>query len=216
LNEWLAVGSVAFAVLVVGVSYGALATAAGFPPWLVVALSATVLAASSELLFVGVILSGAAPWIAAMGALLVNLRNGVYGIAAGTFLGHGWRRLAAAHLVNDETVAYAAPRSGAGAQRRAFWTLGMAILLAWPSGATIGVVVGHSLADPSMLGLDAVFPAILIAMLTGSLPDRLALVTITFGAVIAVATTPSVPAGLAPITALAALILPLMLDRRRG
>jgi predicted branched-subunit amino acid permease len=216
VDDWLSVGSVAFAVLVVGVSYGALATEAGFPPWLVVTLSATVLAASSELLFVGVILSGAAPWIAAVGALLVNLRNGVYGIAAGTFLQPGRRRLAAAHLVNDETVAYATPRSGLPAQRRAFWTLGLAILLAWPLGATTGVVVGRSVADPATLGLDAVFPAVLIAMLVDSLHDRQGLVTITLGAVIAVATTPLVPAGLAPIAALAALTLPLTRNPRRG
>ena len=199
--------SIAAAVLVVGVSYGALAVQAGFPPWLTVALAVTVLAASAELLFVGGLIAEVSPLAAALGALVVNLRNGVYGFAASRYLGSGWARLAGAHLINDETVAYASRADGLSAQRRAFWGLGGAVLCAWPLGAGLGTVLGHVVADPAVLGLDAVFPAVLLVMLLGNLRDRRTAVTVAGGAVIAAAAAPLVPGGAAPMVALAALAL---------
>lgn len=215
-GEWATVASIAAAVFIVGVSYGALAIEANLPAWLVVALAVTTLGASAELLFVSVILSGASPVIAACGALLVNLRNGIYGIATAKFLPGGWRQFVGAHLVNDETVGYAATKLTATDQRYAFWRLGLAILVAWPLGATIGVIIGHAIADTSVLGLDAVFPSILIAMLFGSTRDRLSFATVACGALIAIAATPFAAAGVTPVIALASLALPLTLRRRRG
>ncbi|UPO75976.1 AzlC family ABC transporter permease [Arthrobacter sp. Helios] len=203
----LEMGSIAAAVLLVGVSYGALAVQAGFPPWLTIALAVTVLAASAELLFVGGLLAEASPLVAALGALLINLRNGVYGFAASRYLGKGWTRLAGAHLVNDETVAYASRADGPAAQRRAFWGLGGAVLCAWPLGAGLGTVLGHVVADPAALGLDAVFPTVLLVMLLGKLRDRRTALTVAGGAVIAVAAAPLVPGGVAPMLGLAALAL---------
>lgn len=199
--------SIGLAVLLVGISYGALAVEAGFPPWLTVALAVTVLAASAELLFVAGLLADAAPLVAALGALLVNLRNGVYGLAASRYLSRGWRRLAGAHLVNDETVSYASRANGPAAQRRAFWSLGGAILVAWPLGAGLGTVLGHVVADPAVLGLDAVFPTILLVMLLGMLRGRRRGLTVAGGAVIAVAAAPLVPGGVAPMLGLAAVAL---------
>lgn len=210
------VGSIASAVLVVGVSYGALAVEAGLPAWLVIGLAATVLAASAELLFVASVVAGAPPLAAAASALVVNLRNGVYGIAASKFLHRGPNRLIAAHFVNDETVAYATAHHDPPARRRAFWMLGWAILLSWPLGAALGVLLGRIVPDVSSLGLDAVFPAILFAMLLGALRSRQTAAIVACGVVIAVAVTPLVPAGVAPIAALAALGLLFMRGPRRG
>ncbi|MCC3281353.1 MULTISPECIES: AzlC family ABC transporter permease [Arthrobacter] len=203
------ISSLAGAVLVVGISYGALAVQAGFPPWLTVALALTVLAASAELLFVGGLLAEASPMVAALGALVVNLRNGLYGFAASRYLGSGWTRLAGAHLVNDETVAYASRADGLSAQRKAFWGMGGAVLCAWPLGAGLGTVLGN-VADPAVLGLDAVFPTVLLVMLLGKLRDRRTTVTVAGGVVIAAAAVPLVPGGVAPMVGLAALALLLL------
>ncbi|MBD8044477.1 AzlC family ABC transporter permease [Arthrobacter sp. Sa2BUA2] len=203
----LEVVSIAAAVMLIGVSYGALAVQAGFPAWLTLALAVTVLAASAELLFVGGLLAEAAPLAAALGAVLVNLRNGVYGLAASRFLEPGWTRLAGAHLVNDETVAYASRAAGPAAQRKAFWGLGGAVLCAWPLGTGLGTVLGQVVTDPAMLGLDAVFPTVLLVMLLGKLRDRRTALTVTGGAVIAAAAAPLVPGGVAPMLALTALAL---------
>lgn len=207
--------SVAGAVLLVGVSYGALAVTAGLPSWLVVGLAVSVLAASAELLFVGALLAGAAPLVAAVGALLVNLRNAVYGLEAARFLDAGWRRALGAHFVNDETVAYALKHSGSSRQRAAFWRLGSAILLAWPLGAAIGTALGTTLPDVSVLGLDSVFPAVLVAMVMGVVRDRRAALVAACGALIAVVATPLAPVGVAPLLGLTALAI-LLPGRRRG
>ncbi|HAQ60270.1 MAG TPA: branched-chain amino acid permease [Microbacterium sp.] len=192
-------------MLVVGVSFGALASEVGLPAWLVIALAVAVLAASAELMFIASILAGAAPLAAAAGALLVNLRNGVYGIAASRFLHRGWTRLLAAHFVNDETVAYASAQHDSPRRRRAFWVLGWAILLSWPAGAAIGVLLGRALTDVSALGLDAVFPAILFAMVLGAVRSKHAAIIVACGVLLAVAVTPFVPPGVAPLAALVSL-----------
>ncbi|WP_259573213.1 AzlC family ABC transporter permease [Herbiconiux oxytropis] len=205
--------AISAAVLVVGVAYGATAESAGFPPWLVILTAVLVLGASSELLFVGIIAAGGLPWLAVGAALLVNLRNLVYGFSASEFLpGQRPLRLLAAHLVNDESVAFALARPPAR-RLRAFQAVGVAIAIAWPLGAAIGVAVGYIVPDPGILGLDAAFPAIFVAILVGTLSRRTSGPAVA-GATIALAATPFVAAGVAPVLGLAGL-LALVRDRGR-
>ncbi|WP_216695722.1 AzlC family ABC transporter permease [Dietzia psychralcaliphila] len=205
--------AIASAVGVVGVAYGSMASAAGVPPWLVVLAAVLVLSASSELVFIGVIASGGLPWIAVGAGLLVNLRNFVYGFSASAFLpGQGVRRLFSAHLVNDESVAFATAQPHPARRLTAFRAVGVALLIAWPLGAAIGVLVGYVLPDPSRLGLDAAFPAVFVAILLGSVTRR-TVVPAAAGATIAAAATPFVAAGMAPVLGVIGL---LAAARRRG
>ncbi|TFC91944.1 AzlC family ABC transporter permease [Cryobacterium sp. TMT3-29-2] len=205
--------AIASAVLVVGVAYGSAALAAGFPPWLVILAAILVLSASSELLFVGVIAAGGLPWVAVAAALLVNLRNIVYGFSASSFLpAPRIARYLSAHLVNDESVAFALAQPRSGQRLLAFRVAGVAILIAWPLGAAIGVLVGYVVPDPARLGLDAAFPAIFLAILLGSV-KRSTVGPAVAGATIALAATPFVAAGLAPILGLAGLLTAV---RKRG
>ncbi|TCJ75319.1 UNVERIFIED_ORG: 4-azaleucine resistance transporter AzlC [Dietzia maris] len=198
--------AIAAAVLVVGVAYGSAALAAGFPPWLVILVAVLVLSASSELLFVGVIAAGGQPWVAVVAALVVNVRNAVYGFSASSFLPRQrLLRLLSAHLVNDESVAFALAQPQPAVRLRAFRILGVAIVIAWPLGAALGVLIGYLAPDPGRLGLDAAFPAIFVAILIGTCP-RSAVVPAVVGAAIAVAATPFVPAGAAPILGLVGLL----------
>ncbi len=190
----------------VGVAYGSTALAAGIPPGLVILVAVLVLSASSELLFVGVIAAGGLPWVAAAAALLVNLRNVVYGVSASAFLPERRApKLLAAHLVNDETVAFALTEAHPNRRLTAFRILGVAILIAWPLGTAIGVILGYVVPDASRLGLDAAFPAIFVAILLGNV-TRCTAGPAAVGAAIAVATTPFVAAGLAPVLGLAGLL----------
>lgn len=208
MSRALETASIAAAVLVVGVSYGALSAQAGLPAWLTVAMAVFVLAGSAELLFVGALLAGATPLLAAAGAVAVNLRNGVYGLTTQRWLRPGWQRLAGAHLVNDESVAYASALAEPAERPRAFWGMGVAVLCAWPLGAVLGTLLGRLVTDPAVLGLDAVFPTILLAMVLGTPADRRTAQVAAFGVVIAIAVTPSVPSGTAPLIALTALAAP--------
>jgi len=65
---------VCLAVGVVGVSYGSLAMAYGFPLWVPLALSTLVLAGASEFMFIGIVASGGNPLAAALAGLLVKAR----------------------------------------------------------------------------------------------------------------------------------------------
>ena len=60
---------VCLAVGVVGMSYGSLAMAYGFPIWVPFVLSITVLAGASEFMFIGIIASGGNPLAAAAAGL---------------------------------------------------------------------------------------------------------------------------------------------------
>ena len=60
---------VCLAVGVVGMSYGSLAMAYGFPLWVPFVLSITVLAGASEFMFIGIVASGGNPLAAAAAGL---------------------------------------------------------------------------------------------------------------------------------------------------
>jgi predicted branched-subunit amino acid permease len=192
-------------VALIGVSYGVTATAAGFPAWQVVALAVTVLGASSELLFVGLVAVGAAPLVAAAAGLLVNVRNSAYGMAVGPLLRSGPQRLFGAHLVNDETAALATAQPMPSAGGRVFWVCGVGIAIAWPLGAIVGAQLGQVVPDPRTWGLDAVFPAVIAALVLPALCDRPTLVAALTGGLVALLAVPHVPHGLAPVLALGGL-----------
>ncbi|QGW25808.1 MULTISPECIES: AzlC family ABC transporter permease [unclassified Dietzia] len=205
--------AIATAIAVVGMAYGSAASAAGLPPWLVVLAAALVLSASSELVFVGVVASGGLLWIAVGAGLLVSLRNAVYGLSASAFLpDQRAPRLLWTHLVNDESVAVATAPQHPSRRFAAFRTVGIALLVAWPLGAAIGVGVGYVLPDPGQLGLDAAFPAVFVAIILAAVTRRTAAPAVA-GATLATAAAPFVAAGLAPVLGLFGLLTAV---RRRG
>lgn len=203
---------VAASVAVVGVSYGLGAAAAGFPVWQILLLAVAVFGASAEILFVGVLAAGGAPLAAALAALLVNARALPYGMTVGGFLPRGPLRLLGAHLANDETVALALGGATVARRRALFWVSGAAVLTAWPLGALAGALLGAVVPDPSVLGLDAVFPAVLLALALPALREGRAAAAAIAGGVLALTALPLVPLGLAPVLALGGL---LMTGRRR-
>ncbi|SMH29833.1 Predicted branched-chain amino acid permease (azaleucine resistance) [Rathayibacter oskolensis] len=202
-----AIALVGLSVAVVGVSYGLGATGAGFPLWQILLLAIAVFGASAEILFVGVVAAGGAPLAAALAALLVNVRALPYGMAVGGFLTPGRLRLLGAHLANDETVALALGGATPERRRALFWVSGAAVALAWPLGALTGSLLGAVVADPAVLGLDAVFPAVLLALALPALRGARTAAAATAGAVIALAALPIAPLGLAPVLGLAGLLV---------
>ena len=73
----------------------------------------------------------------------------------------------------------------------------------WNLGTVAGVVAGGVLGDPSRIGLDAVYPAFFLGLLVSELRRPGARLISAVGAVIALALTPVLPAGV-PILAAAA------------
>lgn len=200
------VAAIAAAVTAVGVSFGAIATAADLPIWLVSAMSVLVFAGGSQFMAVGLIAAGN-PVAAVFAGLLLNARHLPFGLAiAGTVFDRGWpSRLIGSHLMIDESVAFALAQPDPPARRRAYWLTGGALFVAWNVGTLLGVAVGGAAGDPDMLGLDAAFPAGLIALLLPSLRDRETRRVALLGAAVAVLTTPLLPAGLPVLLALVGL-----------
>ncbi len=197
-----AIALICVSVGIVGVSYGVTAGAAGFTLWQLLALAVLVLGASSEFLFVGIIAVGGSVVAAVVAGLLINSRNFAYGVAAGSFLAPGWRRAVGAHLVNDETVAVSTAQDVTSKRRAAFWLCGVGIALCWPMGAVLGSLLGGVVGDPAALGLDAAFPAAVLALVLPASKEKLTLVAAVVGSVVAVSVSPFLPAGAAPLVAL--------------
>ena len=202
------------AVWVIGLSYGAIAVASGFPVWFPAAQSALVLAGASEFLFIGIVAAGGNPIAASLAGLLVNARHLPYGLALPDVIGQGrgWRRLLGSHVMNDESVVFALAQDDLPRKRAAYWACGLGVLLCWPAGAVLGALIGSAIRNTGAFGLDAMFPAVILALIMPALRDPVRLRAALIGAVIALAATPFLPAGLPVLLALGGT---LVLVRRR-
>ena len=206
------------AVWFIGLSYGAIAIASGFPLWVPAAQSVLVLAGASEFLFIGIVAAGGNPIAAALAGLLVNARHLPYGLALPYMTrpdvtGRGWRRLLASHVMNDESVVFALAQEDLPRKRAAYWACGLGVLLCWPAGAVLGALIGSLIGNTNAFGLDAMFPAVILALIVPARRDRVTVRAALIGAVIALATTPFLPAGLPVLLALAG-VLAVVIDRQ--
>lgn len=198
---------VCLADLIVGVSYGALAHSQGFDFWVPLTLSILVLAGASEFLFIGVIFAGGSPISAALAGLLVNSRHIPFSFAVGNLTGKGGKALLGYHIMNDESVVFGLSQETEKEKRAAFWLCGIGILLCWPIGVVIGEVLGSFVNDTHVFGMDAMFPAIILALSLPALKDKRLRIAAIIGALVAVLTTPYLPAGIPVLLALLSLVI---------
>lgn len=209
-------GAIAVAAFVIGLSFGAIAVASGLPGWLVVAMSLLVFAGGAQFLSVGLLAAGS-PLAAVLGGLLLNARHLPFGLAIPEVFGRRWvPRLVGSHLMVDESVAFAIAQPDPARRRSAYWLTGAALFLAWNVGTAAGVLVGGAVGDPEAFGLDAAFPAGLLALLWPSLRDPVARRVALLGAAVALLTTPLLPAGAPVLLALVGLAAVAPLPRRRS
>lgn len=200
---------VCVADLIVGVSYGALAHANGFPLWVPLTLSLVVLAGASEFLFIGVVAAGGSPVSAALAGLLVNARHVPFSLAVHDLAGKGPKRLLGFHILNDESVVFGLAEKQKDKQKAAFWLCGLGIFLCWPLGTIIGEFLGTFIVDTKALGLDAMFPAIILALCLPALREVKTRRAALTGAVIALAATPFLPPGIPVLLSLLGLVVSL-------
>jgi len=189
---------VALTVASYGLPFGALSVAAGLSIWQTCFLSMVMFTGASQFALIGIIATGgvAAGPAAIANAALLGLRNAFYGVTLSRTLGvTGWKRWVAAHLTIDESTAVAVAQSTKPLQRRGFWLTGSGVFLVWNVSSLLGAVLGDAIGDVKALGLDAAAPAAFLGLLWPRLRRRQALVVAVASAVLAVAATPYLPAG---------------------
>jgi predicted branched-subunit amino acid permease len=218
---------------IVAVSFGATAVAGGLAWWVPVALSVLVFAGGSQIAAVGVVLAGGSPLAAVAAGAVLNTRLFPYGLAVADVIrpsgaepeagaaadqagqgGQGWRagRLAgllrhvlATHLITDESVAFTLRQRDPARRRASFWACGAGLFVVWNVAVLLGVLAGSTIRNTNAFGLDATFPAVMLALALPTLTSRSIRVAAGTGAVIAVALTPVLPAGLPLLAALGGL-----------
>jgi 4-azaleucine resistance transporter AzlC len=201
------VGAIAAAAAFIGLSFGAIASAAGLPGWAVVTMSCLVFAGGSQFMAVAMLAVGS-PATAVLGGLLLNARHLPFGLSVADILrGEGrLQRAVGAHLMIDESVAFALAQNDRRRRAAAYWLTGGSLFVAWNSGTLVGVLLGEAVGDPARFGLDAAFPAALIALLLPRLREPVGLRVAVLGAAVAVAATFVLPPGLPVLLALVGLV----------
>ncbi|GAB3867943.1 AzlC family ABC transporter permease [Dactylosporangium cerinum] len=203
--------------MVVGLSFGAIATAAGLPLSQIVVMSAFVYAGGAQFLAVGLVSAGGTALAIILAGLLLNARHLPFGLAVGNeTLGESrWRRIVGSHILTDESVAFALAQDDPARRRRAYWLTGAALYITWNISSTLGAIAGSALGDPDRYGIDAAFPVALLALTLPSLKDKVSVRVAIAGAAVALVATPFLPAGLPVLLALLGLAFALPVPSRK-
>ena len=206
--------SVSVATGAYGVSFGALAVAAGLDVWQAMVLSLLMYTGGSQFAFVGALAGGGLPATGA--AMLVGLRNAVYVMQVNSWFHPLWaQRILMAHFTTDESTAVAAAQPDQRLRRLGFWVTGAGVFALWNAMTLVGALLGNLLGDPKAWGLDGAALAAFCGLLWPRLVARDAVSTAIAAAAVTVALVPVLPAGL-PI--LAAVVVgggATLLQRRR-
>lgn len=188
---------------IVGASFGAIAVSGGFDPWVPVVLSLIVFAGGAQFAAIGILMGGGGAVAAVATGLILNARLLPFGFAVADVVGN---RLPGVHLITDETVAFALKGAGPRERHDYFWTSGLALFAAWNASVVAGALAGTAIGDVGTLGLDAAFPAVLLALIMPALADRGVRVPVLTGGVIALAASTVLPAGLPVLLSLLGLL----------
>ena len=187
-----------------GVSFGALAVAAGLDVWQACVLSLVMFSGGSQFALLGVLASGgtAAGPAAIAGATLLGLRNTLYAVRVSPIVGPGWlKRLAAGHLTIDESTAVATAQPTPEGQRLGFWMTGLIIYVGWNLTTLAGALLGNLLGDVSRFGLDAAAAAAFLGLVWPRLTSLQPVVVAVAAAVVAAVAIPALPPGLPVLVA---------------
>ena len=199
-----------------GVSFGAVSVAAGLSVLQTCALSLLMFTGASQFALVGVVAAGGAPLSGTVTALLLGTRNTLYGLRMAPLLQlHGVRRVAAAHLLIDESTAMSVNRQTRSEARLGFVATGLSVLVLWNAATLAGAVAGNALGDPRRYGLDAAVGGAFLALLWPRLQDRRNRVVGVLAVAVALGMVPVTAAGV-PVLAAAgvALLAGVLLSRR--
>ncbi|TQO21144.1 putative branched-subunit amino acid permease [Rhodoglobus vestalii] len=196
--------AVGLAVAAYGISFGALAVAAGLDVWQACVLSLLMFSGGSQFALVGVLATGGASagGAAIASAVLLGTRNSLYALRVAPMIGPGLvKRLLAGHWTIDETTAVSTAQPTLAGQRAGFWWTGIVIYVGWNLTTLVGALIGDQLGDVRQYGLDAAAAAAFLGLLWPRLKQLQPIVVAVGAAVVAAALMPILPAGLPVLAA---------------
>jgi predicted branched-subunit amino acid permease len=199
-----------------GLGFGAVSVASGLSIAQTCALSLLMFTGASQFALVGVVAAGGAPLSGAATALMLGSRNTLYGLRMAPLLQwRGWRRVAAAHVLIDESTAMSVGRATTRDTRLAYLATGISVFVLWNLATAVGAVAGEAVGDPRALGLDAAVGAAFLALLWPRLRDSRNVLVAVLAAAVALSVVPVTAPGVPVLAAGGVAVLVGALGRRQ-
>ncbi len=177
--------------------------------------SSVIFSATSQFAYLTVKDAGGGEWAAIIAGAVVATRFGILAVSLSRRLPDValWRLTTAVLNAFDPNVAIGVQQPTAAGVEREFWRTTAGMMLGWFSGITVGTFLGDVLGDTQRFGLDAVFPAALLAIIANLLRTRDGRIAGLAGGVLCLLLIPIAPAGLPIILSLLGVVLALALNR---
>jgi len=200
--------ALAGATFAVGITVSAVMIGIDTPPGVVMLAAVVAFSGSGELAYAAVILGGGGVVPALVSALLVSARFGLLAMSiANRWPMKVWEKLAAMEISGEPAVAAALIAPDPASARRSYWRTALAMGGGWLAGTAVGILLGNVIGDTSRIGLDAVFPAVLVGTVISAMRSRDTAVAAVGGGLVALGLTPFAPAGLPFLLATAAALV---------
>ena len=177
--------------------------------------SSVIFSATSQFAYLAVIDAGGGEWAAIFAGIIVATRFGILAVSLSRRLPGGVFRRAAG-IVNafDPNVAIAVQQPTPEGVEREFWRTTAGMMLGWFSGVAVGTFLGDVIGDTQRLGLDAVFPAALLAIIGNLLRTKDGRIAGIAGGLLCFVLLPIAPPGLPIILSLGGVLVAVLLVRK--
>lgn len=189
--------AIAFTYFTVAITVSLVHSTAGTPTWVIIAATLLVNSATATLAYAAVTAAGGSVPAGVAAGWLTSTRFGVLAAALAPRLWpQRWKRGVAAFSAFDPNIALANREEEDENARRVYIAMSLWLVLPWWLGASIGAVIGDLVTDPKALGMDAMFPALFIAIIRPQLTTQRARLIAFSGAAIALGLVEILPGGL--------------------
>ena len=205
------IGAFTLVAFVFGVTFGVTAAGSGLTVIETLGIS-FMFAGAAQFTVVAIVMAGGPVGAAIAAAMLLNARFGLLALAVAHRIPMSMgRRFVAALVLGDPPVVMALAEQAPRRRERVYWTTALITATGWLSGTVVGAVVEGGIGDPTVIGLDAALPALMLAILGQHFRDRPNLLAAACGAVIGVSLVPIAPAGVPVLAGGLGALVPLLL-----
>ena len=159
--------------------------------------------ATSEFAYIAVVDAGGSQLAAIVAGWVVASRFGLFALSLGARLRAGTAHRAAAAVMSfDPNVTIAVQQADSRRVASVFWMVTGAMFAGWIPGTIVGAALGNVIGDADAIGLDALFPAALLAIIGNLLRRGDGAAAAAVGGGLCLVLIPVAPAGIPIIASL--------------